>query len=129
MERLPDIIIRLSETERRIVNNTLLMATDIRTEESDFEGRLGGTREEVRLLLDGFRGPQNIARDGRTFRFSRPDLVLVRNAMVEITDEGESWPGEYSARIGADVAEGRELLAELEALMEAEGIRSPPDRR
>ncbi len=128
MERLPDIIVGLSETERRIVNNTLLMATEIRTEESDFEGRLGGTREEVRMLLDGFRGPQNIARDGRTFRFSPPDLVLLRNAMVEITDEGESWPGEYSAQIGADVAEGKELLAELEALMKSEGIGSSPDQ-
>lgn len=110
-----------------IVNNTLLMATDIRTKESDFESRLGGTREDVRLLLDGFRGSQNIARDGLTFRFSPSDLMLLRNAMVEITNEGELWPGEYSTRIGADIAEGKKLLAELEALMEAEKVRSPSD--
>jgi hypothetical protein len=117
VEKLADIVVRLSEAESRIINNTLLMATDLRIDEADFEGRLGGTREDVRLLLDGFRGPRNIGRDGRTYRFGPADLLLLRNAMVEITNEGETWPGEYSARIGADVAEGKRLLAELEALL------------
>jgi hypothetical protein len=105
-----------------IVNNTLLMASELFPEsESEYEARLGASREDVRLLLDGFRGPQVISPDGLTFRFSSADLALLRNAMVAATDDGTMWPGSYSARIGADVAEGEELLAQLEAVMKLGG--------
>jgi hypothetical protein len=122
VDELPEIVVRLSEQERMIVNNTLLMASELGIDDPGFEDRLGRSREDVSLLLDGFRGPQNIARDGRTFRFSVRDLKLLCNAMVEVTNDGELWPGSYSARIGASVAEGLVLLGELEALLKGEQI-------
>ena len=118
-ESADGVVLRLSETELRIANNSLNEVTNgIRIPESEFEDRLGGPREETRRLLDGINGPQSIGVDGLTFRLSAFDLVLLRNAMIEMTKgvEMEAW--EYPIRLGATVAEGKQLLSEIEDLIE-----------
>jgi hypothetical protein len=113
-----EVTLRLSRTEFRIANNSLNEVTNgIRIPESEFEERLGGDREETRRLLDGINGRQSVGPDGLTVRLSAFDLALLRNAMVEMTKGVEMKEWEYPIRLGATVAEGKQALAELEAVI------------
>jgi hypothetical protein len=112
------VTVRLCRTEFRIVNNSLNEVTNgIRIPESEFEDRLGGPREETRRLLQGIKGRQSIGPDGQMVRLSALDLVLLRNAMIEMTKGVEIEEWEYPIRLGATVAEGKQLLGEIEDLI------------
>lgn len=125
------VTVRLSEMEFSIANNSLNEVSHlIRIPDADFVARLGGTRSEIRQLLDrvrsavdtsalppGVRLGQAIGSEGMTVRLGVADLKLLRNAMIEMTkgEEIEEW--EYPIRLGATVAEGQQLLAEVEHLI------------
>ncbi len=135
MEKLGEdadgVTVRLSEMEFSIANNSLNEVSHlIRIPDADFVARLGGTRSELRQLLDrirdavdasalpaGERLGQAIGSEGMTVRLGAADLKLLRNAMIEMTkgEEIEEW--EYPIRLGGTVAEGKQLLAEVENLI------------
>jgi hypothetical protein len=85
--------------EFSIVNNSLNeVSNGIKIAESEFEGRLGAPRTEAKRLLEavrkavdtsglapGERAGQAIGPEGMTVRLSASDLVLLRNAMIEMT--------------------------------------------
>jgi hypothetical protein len=125
------VTIGLTRTEFRIVNNSLNEVTNlIGIPDTDFVPRLGGTRSEIAQLLDRIRGSvetsvlppgrrpgQAVGPDEMTVCLGLAELKLLRNAMIEMTkgEEIEEW--DYPIRLGATVAEGRQLLAEVENLI------------
>lgn len=132
MEKIADdangAIIRLSGTEFRIVNNSLNEVTNgIRIPDAEFVARLGGSRMETRQLMHrlqdavdtsgldpGTQRGQAISSEGMTVRLGVADLALLRNAMIEMTKGVEIEEWEYPIRLGATVAEGKQLLGEIE---------------
>ena len=124
------VIIRLSRTEFRIVNNSLNEVTNgIRIPDTEFVARLGGSRMETGQLLDRIRGAVDtsalppearpgkaVSSEGMTVRLGVADLALLRNAMIEMTKGVEIEEWEYPIRLGATVAEGKQLLGEIEEI-------------
>jgi hypothetical protein len=109
------LTLRFSRTEFVIVNNSLNEVSHlIRIPETEFEDRLGAPRTETKRLLDAVRGAE-----GMTVQFSVAELTLLRNAMIEVTKGQEIEEWEYPIRLGVAVAEGEQLLAEVEDLIEA----------
>ncbi len=130
------VTVRLSEMEFAIVNNSLNeVSNGVRIPESEFEDRLGAPRTETRRLLDAVRGAVDtsglapgeragraIGPGGMTIRLSVTDLTLLRNAMSEMTKGVEIEEWEYPIRLGATVAEGKQLLVEIEDVIRKDAI-------
>lgn len=125
------VTVRFCRTEFRIARQSLNeVSNGIRIPDADFVARLGGSRMETKHLMrflrdsvdtsglePGMRPGEAIGPEGMTVRLSAADLVLLRNSMVEMTkgEEIEEW--EYPIRLGATVAEGKQLLVEVEDLI------------
>lgn len=122
------VTIRLTRTEFRILNNSLNEVTNgIRISDAEFVARLGGSRMETGQLMHRLqdavdtsglepeaRPGQAISSEGMTVCLGVADLALLRNAMIEMTKGVEIEEWEYPIRLGATVAEGKQLLGQVE---------------